>query len=266
MTYNADESSRYGGRPIELYQFVGTFNTYRYTSHNEDVTYLGLLYTAITMNRSEIKIATPEDGNSDLTIKMAATAAIIQEYAFDIAPPDLVLTLIRYHNPADVVTYWKGPVTNVRIAGVEGSLTSPNNLSTVFATDLPSAYYQSVCNHVLGDARCKINLPSLSVTTALAGWNGSTVTILSAGGKPDGYFINGVFKTPTEQRTVLAHVGTLLTLNYPLRKYRYGTAVTVSPGCNHSYTGDCLTKFNNQINNGGFPFIPTDNPFTDGIA
>lgn len=265
MTYNADEASVYKGKPIELYGFVGTFQSYFYTSHNEDVIYGGQLYTARPMKRSRIKVTTPSSGSSDLTVDLPATDPIILAYAFGIAPPDLYMTLTRYHDPADVVVYWQGNVTNMRVAGETGSITCPNEISRAVAGEVPSVLYQSQCNNVLGDEHCGQDLPALSHDTYMVSYFNSDITVQSDNGKPDGFYVNGFLVTPHEKRAIIGHVGNVLTLAFPLTKKAYKMPVTLRPGCNLAYTGDCLTKFNNQPNFGGHPFIPNVNPFAAGI-
>jgi hypothetical protein len=39
-----------------------------------------------------------------------------------------------------------------------------------------------------------------------------------------------------------------------------GTTVTLFPGCDHTLA-TCSGKFSNTANYGGFPFMPTKNPF-----
>lgn len=266
MTYNADEASTYNGKPIELYEFVGTYKTYRYTSHNEDVVLGGETYTAVAIQRDRIKLAAVGGSNADLQIRMATKEALPTDYAFVIAPPDLTLTLTRYHTPDDVVTYWQGTVTAISVDGSTCTLTSPSNAGRALVIEAPNIMCQTLCNHVLGNARCKVDLDALSVVSVISGWTANTITVASDGGKPDDYFAAGELVTATERRTIISHVGNVLTLNYPLKKHRIGTSVTLRPGCDHAYSGDCLTKFNNQVNFGGCPFIPTDNPFSNGIA
>lgn len=266
MTYNADESSVYNGRPIELYAFVGTFVSYYYTSHNEDVIYGGNRYVAKAMKRSRIKVTIPQAGSSDLTIEMPADDPLIKSYAFNIAPPDLYLTLTRYHDPAEAIVYWRGNITNVRVSGDTGSMVAPNEIGRAMAGDIPSIVYQTPCNNVLGDTHCGIDLEALKHVTFMLSYDAFNVTVQSDNGRPDGYYVNGYLVTPFEKRGIKGHVGNVMTLAFPLTRRRYSMPVTLYPGCDLAYAGDCLSKFNNQLNFGGFPFIPNINPFSEGIG
>lgn len=265
MTYNADESSVYNGKPIELYGFVGTFQSYFYTSHNEDVIYGGQRYTAKPIKRSRIKVSTPQAGSSDLTIDLPASDPLIIAYGFGVAPPELYLTLTRYHEPSDVIVYWKGNVTNCRVSGEMGSLITPNEITRAMAGEVPSVIYQTPCNNVLGDDNCLVDLDAVSHSTFMVDYDQSTVTVQSDNGRADGFYNAGFLETPYEKRSIVSHVGNVITLAFPLTRRNYAMPVTIRPGCNLAYEGDCLTKYNNQPNFGGFPFIPNVNPFVEGI-
>jgi len=42
-------------------------------------------------------------------------------------------------------------------------------------------------------------------------------------------------------------------------------SVTLYPGCSHTIA-DCRDKFNNLVNFGGFPWIPSKNPFNNSVT
>lgn len=52
-------------------------------------------------------------------------------------------------------------------------------------------------------------------------------------------------------------------LLYPVA-IEVGSGVQLTAGCDHS-TSTCQSRFDNLDNYGGFPFIPTKNPFSTGI-
>ena len=62
-----------------------------------------------------------------------------------------------------------------------------------------------------------------------------------------------------ESRSVLAQVGTTLTLDVPFATIGVGNDLAVYAGCDHSVT-TCRTKFNNVANFGGHPHMINENP------
>lgn len=266
MAYNDNETSLSAGKPRELYKFEGTYGDYFYTPGQEDVTYLADVYEAIAAKRGNVKIGTHEDDGLDLTIEMPVGMQLVRDYAFRISPPRLHLTIYRYHTLDDVKTYWSGPVSNINISAGKATVRSPSALAYALSGDCPSVYYQTPCNRVLFDVGCKVSRALNTVATTVASVNGRNVTIADNGGRADGFFAAGELVAASgERRMIVAHAGVAVTLNYPFARLTVGAAVEVVAGCNHAYEGDCLTKFNNQQNFGGFPFIPTVNPFAEGI-
>jgi len=44
-----------------------------------------------------------------------------------------------------------------------------------------------------------------------------------------------------------------------------GQTVKCNKGCKHRVTADCLNRFANTANYGGFPYVPKKNPFQTGL-
>jgi hypothetical protein len=63
-----------------------------------------------------------------------------------------------------------------------------------------------------------------------------------------------------ERRFILEHSGAAITLSSGASDIPVGAAVSLFPGCDHS-AATCAAKFSNAANYGGFPYMPTKNPF-----
>lgn len=286
MTYLASEQGVRTGKPVELYKFVGTYNTYYYTSGPRKVTFDdGTLdedgnpngpqvYLPVPLQRSEVVSGSADDDGTDLTIELPVTVEIVQEYGFQITPPDLDLYVFRFHSIGQFVPYWIGPVTAIKVQDNIASIQSSSLLAASMAANFPNVFFQGPCNLILYDIRCKI---------VEANWSGdATVTDISADGLTvtldaipsgatgtslDGQLVGGVIEVGTkESRMIISQTDNEIVINYPFSRLAVGDEIAVVAGCDHAYNGDCLTKFNNQINFGGFPFIGTNNPYTDGVG
>lgn len=269
MAYLDFEVSQHGGRPVELFEFVGTYETFRYTSADRDLDKDGYGYTAVSIKRSAVKAGTQEDDNLDLSVELPASLDIVKAYAFNVTPPKLHLNIWRIHrDTGDFILYWTGPVLNISVSNGTATMRIPSVMSLALQGDLPSVYYQTPCNHVLGDRRCMVDLADYTVETTAAFAEDVIVSVLSLGGKPEGFFNAGeiVNAVTSERRMVIAQTGQFLTVNFPFAKLWPGAPVRMVAGCNHAYDGDCRTKFNNNRRYGGFPLIPTENPFSSGIG
>lgn len=269
--YDDREVSAALASPVEGYEFVGPFKTYRYTSTELTVSIGGQSYTPKPITRRAIRSGTQEDDNLDLELEVPIDLDIVQDYAFLVSPATLVLTIYRYHegtNPAtDFIVLWKGRVTGFSIAGEIARIRIPSIFSLALTGNIPNRNFQAPCNHVLYDTRCKVVPASFETTTAITvvGANPTQLTVTDDG-FADGFLAAGemVNNTTGERRLIVNNVANLVTIAYPFYTVAVGNSVKLRAGCAHSFTV-CDTKFANTVNFGGFPYIPGDNPFEGSL-
>lgn len=269
MSYLSTEASKHGGKPKELYKFEGTYADFFYTSNGEKVRYpddlTGDWYLPIAIRRSEINCGTQEDDGLDITIELSVKNEIVQIYGFQSSPPKLDLTIFRFHDIADVAQYWTGPINDIQVANGVATIRSPSTLSAALDTNVPNFYFQAPCNHVLYDARCKVDYDLWSDSATVTDVTGRVITIDSVG-TLDGKLVGGeIIVASGERRMITAQNLGELIVNFPFAEIAVNDIVTIAAGCDLAYEGDCKLKFNNNSNFGGFPFIPASNPFKDGI-
>lgn len=272
MAYIDYEISPHSGQPVELYRFEGMYDNYLMTSDAVAHTLAAEVYEPKTIKRSNLKIGTQDDTDNAITVTMPSDEQLAQDFAFQSTPPFLVLTIYRYHRgDAEAIVYWTGPITGIVINDNEAELTASSILARVLTSDLPSVYYQGPCNHVLYDERCGVSRAANTISSTILITHGRYLILLDDGGKPDAFFTAGeVLLASGERRMILAHSGNNLTINYPFTKTEVNVSCQVAAGCNHLWgggteNGDCVDKFSNGPNYGGFPLIPTVNPFVDGV-
>ena len=88
---------------------------------------------------------------------------------------------------------------------------------------------------------------------------GTKLTSATFGGEVRGYFTGGKILFGDEARTMISHVGSVVTLMYKFRELEDDDSVDAYPGCDGRIE-TCRDKYNNIINYLGFPFIPVENP------
>jgi Phage conserved hypothetical protein BR0599 len=264
MPFLDDEQSKHAGRPVELFKYQGTYDDYFYTSGPAEVTYLGDLYIPIATKRSALNVQTQNDDNSEVTIELPVSSQLIAVYGFQIAPPDLKLTIYRGHN-GDFIRAWSGNVENIQVVKGTASVRVPSDLAAALNTDLPNVYYQGPCNHALFDERCGVSYAAWSFATEVAAIDALTVT-LDGIGTLDGQLVGGdAVLASGERRMIIAQAGNVITVNYPFAQIAINDVITIAAGCDLAWAGDCATRFNNQERFGGFPFIPPKNIFSTGL-
>lgn len=269
--FNDREASVHDAEPIECYEFVGSYQTYRYTSSDLTVIVNGQTFVPLAMKRSNIKVGTYEDDQTQLEVELPISCSLVKDYGFQVTPPRLLLNLYRVHRGTDFATdwaiVWKGLVSNCAVTNNKAKLLIPSVFGAAMSGSIPSVYYQTPCNHVLFDFGCKIPRAANMITTTITAISGNNVELADNGGKPDGFFIGGEVADieHNDRRMIIGHAGNNLTVNYPFSNLKIGANVEVTRGCDHGFSTDCKLKYDNQINFGGTPFIPIVNIFREGL-
>lgn len=272
------ETSIHGSKPVELYRFLGSYKNYFYTSAADPVLFEGNTYAPIAnLSRNSVKTGTNTEENAAVKVTMPVSTEIIADYGFQTTPPKLTLDIIRVYRDllpleTNCRVYWSGPITNISIKGKNAILDVPSIFSSVLSYACPSFYYQTPCNHVLFDPlTCGVprvdNSVSTTVAEILAG--GQVIKLASYGSFTPDEFISGEILIPSqnERRMIIgADISNgELTVNYPFGRVGLGFAIQATRGCDHSWKGHCLTRYNNTERFGGHPLIPPVNLFESGF-
>lgn len=256
MAFIDDEKSISDSAPVELYTFITNTGTFRRTSLNADVVYSGNTYTAVPLMRTRVEV-NATDQAQELVIDLPASDVLVKNHVPIL--PDTFTCLVQRKQlvSGEVQTIWDGVVTSLTVKGRTASLRIPSTMDDALAVSVPSAYFQTTCNHILYDTRCGFERGTFSMTTSVVSVSGSTVTVASVGGNPDSWFPGGdlVRLTDSTKRLILRQEGLVLTLSMPLpATVVLPYSVSIAPGCDHTIK-TCRSKFSNQLNFGGHPYI-----------
>lgn len=268
MAYNDNEVGFTTGRPIEIYKFVGTYKTYNLTSYAQDVVSGGVMYEAVPISRNQLKVGTQEQGGENaLEITLPFDHPLILEYAYENAPPNLVLTIERAHeeNLNDKVVLWTGRVTGFTVEGRTAKMQVPATFSYVLSGNTPTPRYQAPCNHILYDSRCGVSPTAHQHITTISSFSGNVLQVASMG-FADNEGAAGIAILPSgEARMIISNIGTAVTISYNFSTIKEGDQITLRKGCDHSFEGHCKTRFANGTRFGGFPLVPANNPFLSSL-
>lgn len=277
MTYNALETAVETGKPLELYRFSNlNSEIYTYTSGNADYTYNSEVYVTRNLTRNESAI-TSDQNLVALTLRVPADDEFAQRYRIGAPTARDKLTIYRLHltdTPTpEVVVFFKGEVSSVAFDGDDAIVAAETSM-IVLRRPIPRRSYSNSCGHVLYDRGCKINENNAAYKfdVVVQTINGANVTVTGTGigTQAANFFVSGFLDKDTIERrmilsqTVNGPTSLTLTLPLPFVDLADGEALVLRAGCNHSLT-TCRTKFNNVTNFGGFPWVPTENPFSTGI-
>lgn len=267
-TLDSYDDSQQESVPVEGYKFIGSFQTYRYTSAERAQVINGETYEPVPVTRSRVKAGTHEDDSLTLDLQLPFNVDVVMDYAYAQTPPKLTLEVYRQQvGDADAwALYWKGIVRGFNVEDRKATIKVPSIFSLAMQGEIPNVYYQVPCNHVLYDDRCKVSR-ALHTTTAFVSDVGSLIFNTLTAPAADYVLRAGeaVIVRNGERRLILENIGDTITIGYPFVDLREGDEMQFSKGCDHSIE-ECIAKFANVINHGGFKYIPADNPFDGSVA
>ena len=261
-TYSDLESSAHGGRPVELFRFVHGGQVWTCSSGPE-VDYNGETYAAFPIGRSDMQ-QTKELHKSPLEVLIPRTSELSLLYLARNPEHIITLTVFRLHVGASdaPVVYWKGRIVSVDWPDPATASLKCESMFTSLKRPGLRARYQRMCRHALYSDQCGVSKAAYAVPGAISAINAArtVLTVTAAAALEDGWFSGGMVETPTGGFLfVPRHAGAQLTLASPCT-LAVSDAVTLYPGCARGRQA-CKNKFNNILNFGGWPWIPSRNPF-----
>jgi len=264
MSYQSVEESDFGGDPVELLEFSRGGLTYRYTSHRVAVIANGSTYSPVPMPSPKlVKSMDSDDASAEFQIPMSTSLAKHLKTTPNSATCRLTVRRKHLSDPETIVIF-KGAVVGVRMGKAIMKMKVSSLLAATNATGLRRLYSRS-CSHTLYGLACGLDKYDFAATAVIVGAVvGSVVTIpaLGGGGEYEGGFIEWTVPVTgvSERGWVVSHgVGGVLTLSWAPVTLQAGDAVSVFQGCDRIHT-TCQAK-GNYLNFGGFPHMPTENPF-----
>ncbi len=268
MTYATYETSVQKGTPVELYEFIQGLTRWNYISGADQVVRLGQAYKPAPITRDRVKQSTDVFKNG-----MKLTFPRDDEFAsqfLGFAPEETTTVSIlrgHYGDPdSEYIMYWKGRVLAAKATDSTIELECEPIYTSIRRPGLRAKFEYS-CRHVLYSRSCGVNRELFkhegTIITLTSGLNVEVAGV--AGTFPDGWFTGGILVAPdNSSRFIVSHTAGVVVLARPLASLTPSQLAKLYPGCDHLRT-TCDTKYNNLDNFGGFPWIPSRNPF-DGSS
>lgn len=271
MTYQTLEQSAQGGKPVLLFLFVQGVLEWRYTSTAFPVTYGGHEWTPTPITPGNVT-QSGDLTKDTLSLKFPRGHEFARQFLG--YTPDLVttVTVFRGHlNDPDgqFVAYWKGRVASFKAATGGGLSVECEPIFTSLRRPGLRARWQRSCRFALYHRGCRLNAEDFGTDGICTVADGANITVPEAAALPDGWLVGGMLKSPDGVlRYIVTHSGDSIGLIRPVESMNAlvndpdagPVAVRLYPGCDHT-RDTCKNKFNNLGNFGGFPWIPTKNPF-----
>ena len=249
-------------QPAELYHFwVDGDEHWRYTDGDIAITFDGDTYSPATLSRSLTKYDVQLEVTS-LKIDAAFVEQPILEY-IAVNPVELIwisiMKLFRDQDPLEANVIFIGQIKDVSFKGDAAQVTCVG-FEHFLKKTVPRWRYQETCNHMLFDSQCtKVEADYKVVATVTLDVTGVELSSATFAAQVDGYFTGGKVVFGEEKRTIVAHIGSMVTLMYKMSELEDGNSVDAYPGCDGRIE-TCRDKYDNLLNFLGFPFIPIENP------
>lgn len=266
MTYEAQETGQ--GYPVELYKFSrGVTAEYLLTSSDSNITFGGEDYSTTQIKRTKIE-QTGEMERNEITVMVQRDSPILANFVGFPRTEIMTLTIFREHlndTDSEFIIIWQGRVLTADFKANQGVLTCEPIYTSLKRPGLWRKY-QAQCPHVLYGSECQIDEQSFRSDGVIIGIVDFTIQATVWTAFADDYFDGGfVIFDGVHKRAIVASTATgILTLSSTIAELEIGETVQAFPGCNHDLA-DCLARYNNIVNYGGFPYIPSVNPFNGTV-
>lgn len=276
--FDAYETSARGGKPGHLFIFTRQALAWRYASGDRDVVIAGNTYLGAPIARSEIK-QTMEKPQDQITItfpyvrdpdarELPVTQALGDNWHPFVPSDRISVICMAYHanDPdAQAVVEWMGRVAQPKFTDGNLELTCmPTGSADKAKRKGPK--WQKACwktTYSTGLRGCNLVVAAFQIAATVTAINGlvisaaefATAPLTLAGGAFSWTRTDGV----VEQRPIMAHSGTDITLLYGGNDLAVGISVTALPDCQRTWAA-CLAR-NNTDNYGGSVYKPIKNPY-----
>lgn len=267
MTYDSRDQSQRIGAPVEFLAITITGTTYRYTTADEDQTYLAQTYASAPFARRQREAGSdPEtSGTLELEIPLDHALAALLRNGDPVSGAVTVTMYARQRNDSETLTTFIGDLVLGAPDGDAFVLTC-RSLEGQLSRRIPGVVLQRTCSNMLYDTLCQAVAASFHYTAGtVSAITGRVVTVSGAGtfaGADTDYFVGGVL---LKGSAILGHIeaasGDDLTLLDAPVGLAVSDAVTVRAGCDRTI-GTCKARFDNVRHFNGAHAMPTINPFT----
>ena len=256
--YKTADLAQYGSEPVELFEFSGTHTGF-YTSGQQPIVYNFINFEPIYIRMSGLKW-TDDITEQAVEVHVKADHPIAKDFVASVPALTCYLVVRRYIKQANEFRIvWQGVIISpeitedwICILRCEPMLRMINRMGL-------RPMYQLACRHPLYSAKCGLNRANFRTRTTVTAINGTAITV---GNTPSRTCVNGEIYRERDgaARMIYSQASNVLTLSAGIPGLTVGDTVDVYPGCNHAISN--CQGFGNLNNFGGFPYIPSKNPFT----
>jgi uncharacterized phage protein (TIGR02218 family) len=248
-------------KPVELYHFWTESDLEWYYSNSDvPITFESNLYSPTALTRGTVEWDS-QLNISKLTVTLSHTREPVLQYIAQ-NPLDVVwvtvMRLFRDQDPYEAGIIFVGQIKDVAFQGVS-AVANCVGFEVYLDRQIPTLRYQKQCNWIFGDANCTAIGNIQTGTVSSVSDTGLEVDVDGISPEDDGYYDLGKFVFGDNKRMITSYSGSTFIIRNKIEPLQAGDSVTVYPGCDGNII-TCRDTYDNVVNFGGFPYIPSDNP------
>lgn len=244
---------------VDLYKFDDSGVISTFTSGNRIVSFDGDDYIPVPIGRGDI-MANPSLHKAALDVTISLKNSTAREW---LTTPSLFAITLTVYTKTDndtPIVAWRGRVVNRTVKSLKLKLKVDSTFTTLQRKGLRKRF-QRTCPYALYGKGCELDKALFSDAVTIQSQNATDVVVTGASAQVDGYYTGGILEdSEGVLHFITEHEGDNLTL-LKARYIKAGVSGILYAGCDRSVT-TCSVKFNNLANFGGYPYIPTKNPFS----
>jgi uncharacterized phage protein (TIGR02218 family) len=244
---------------VDCIEILVPGETYRFAASTQDVSVAERTFRSSTIAVSPIS-------DREVVITVPADSAFARRFLAGGVPKNQTrITWWRVDEDGTIFLRLDGDIVSAELGQQEIHLRLVSSLARALRKPI-GRIVSRTCQHKLFDAGCRLDRSSFTRAATIIDISGYEMTV-NVALVPD-WAVGGelIHVASTErslvvgQRLDVASSGTVLTLQ--ARSYNAGKdhPVEVTAGCDHQIQ-TCAQKFDNVMNYGGFPYLPSKNPF-----
>jgi hypothetical protein len=267
MAFSLLELSRYGGKPIGLLRLARGNVLARFTDADREIAVDDEDYLPLAVSRSEIRDSSERRKNL-VTLTLPISASVTSWWRpYPPSGPVFVTWLAMHYGDNEVAVEWTGRVIGARFTDTVLELNceptrsngGSRGLNLRWQRGCPLAVYSQ------GIGMCNLDKADFAVPGVLTAAEGITLEADAFGELPSGRLAGGFVEYlradgEIETRSIMAHAGNQIVLNYGTDQLEEDAEVTAYWGCPHNFAA-CRDLFENEPNYGGAVYMPIKSPF-----
>lgn len=262
MSYASIDTSIQDGQPVHFFEFDTPAKTYRYNDSDRELTLGGQLYAPLQIDFDEIETAIALSQNERVALRVPFDCELAVDTGYLITPDFLSIVVTRAHAQEleNFKVVWTGEAMRFTTQGLFLVIETQFRLVRDFSRSLLRVFYQRICNHRLYDDRCKVSKSAHTTQSEVVSFSNLAVVVLNDGVADEQLVAGTIRNTRTgETRIITSNLANTIGITHPFSDIQAGDNMEMSKGCLHNRE-DCVLKFDNYVNFGGFDKVNTIPP------